>query len=145
MCHICAVLCTIIFDSIVLNTAQYIEGIRRRVTAPEGAGSLKWTKLHDVTELRIIDNDDHVFSDYHDADPTAVVFRDENNYALTSHRDGSESAEKIRSHDRFGLPVFRQFSVMRISNLKYECNNVSKIRNASDITGRKNEQTSFDV
>lgn len=95
-----------------LYTAQGIEEFRKWMTAPEGAVRLEGVNLHDITDLWPFDYNGRFADDYRNAVSAAAISGDRNQYS-TSCRDGSESAEKVRSHDRFELPVFRQSSVIR--------------------------------
>ena len=91
----------------VINTVRAYGMSEEGMTAPEGAGFLEGITLRHP--LRDVDGDRDLVGLDHHTEPTVPAFDGDQNDSLTSCRDGSESAGKVRCHNRFGLPAYRHF------------------------------------
>ena len=83
-----------------INTVRAYRMSEEGMTAPEGAGFLEGITLRHP--LRDVYDDHTVVGDDRHAETVVAAFGDDHEDPLTSCRDGSESAGKVRCHDRFG-------------------------------------------
>lgn len=89
---------------------------KEEITAPCGTGSLR--RIRPQRSLRNVDDDrDLVGHDRH-TDAVAPATDADHKDPMTSCRDGSESAGKVRCHDRFGLPAYRHSRITCDSGIK---------------------------
>ena len=89
---------------------------KEEITAPCGTGSLR--RIRPQRSLRNVDDDrDLVGHDRH-TDAVAPATDADHEDPITSCRDGSESAGKVRRHDRFGLPAYRHSRITWDTGIK---------------------------
>lgn len=107
--------------STILPTAEMINKNpvhpigKEEITAPCGTGSLR--RIRPQRSLRNVDDDCDLIG--HDRHTKAVAAIDaDHEDPITSCRDGSESAESVRGHDRFGLPAYRRSRITWDSGIK---------------------------
>ena len=113
---------------------------KEEITAPCGTGSLR--RIRPQRSLRNVDDDrDLVGHDRH-TDAVAPATDADHEDPITSCRDGSESAGKVRRHDRFGLPAYRHSRITWDSGIKlssdadYTNNEALRVQNSGFVSPR---------